>query len=93
MKNFSHFVEEKDNLVLEPLPFKDIELEGVMSKATIDYHYTTLAAGYVKRFNKVAGSLRNAFRCSVTCFLLEVELLDGRGVLQDYQRQPNSECQ
>ena len=41
----------------------------------------------------IAGSLRNAFRCSVTCFLLEVELLDGRGVLQDYQRQPNSECQ
>ena len=40
----------------------------------------------------IAGSLRNAFRCSVTCFLLEVELLDGRGVLQDYQRQPNSEC-
>ena len=41
----------------------------------------------------IAGSLRNAFRCSVICFLLEVELLDGRGVLQDYQRQPNSECQ
>ena len=41
----------------------------------------------------IAGSLRNAFRCSVTCFLPEVELLDGRGVLQDYQRQPNSECQ
>ena len=41
----------------------------------------------------IAGSLRNAFRCSVTCFLLEVELLDGRGDLQDYQRQPNSECQ
>ena len=41
----------------------------------------------------IAGSLLNAFRCSVTCFLLEVELLDGRGVLQDYQRQPNSEYQ
>ena len=41
----------------------------------------------------IAGSLRNAFRCSVACFLPEVELLDGRGVLQDYQRQPNSECQ
>ena len=41
----------------------------------------------------IAGALRNAFRCSVTCFLLEVELLDGRGDLQVYQRQPNSECQ
>ena len=40
----------------------------------------------------IAGSLRNAFRCSVACFLPEVELLDGRGVLQDYQHQPNSEC-
>lgn len=55
MKNFSHFVEEKDNLVLEPLPVKDNELEGVMSKATIDYHYTNLAAGYVKKFNKGEG--------------------------------------
>ena len=27
----------------------------------------------------IAGSLRNAFRCSVACFLPEVELLDGRG--------------
>ena len=25
----------------------------------------------------IAGSPRNAFRCSVTCFMLEVELLDG----------------
>ena len=25
----------------------------------------------------IAGSPRNAFRCSVACFLLEVELLDG----------------
>jgi Fe-Mn family superoxide dismutase len=55
MKNFSHFVEEKDNLVLEPLPVKDHELEGVMSKNTIDYHYGSLAASYVKKFNKGEG--------------------------------------
>lgn len=32
----------------------------------------------------IAGSPRNAFRCSVMCFLLEVELLDGRWALLGY---------
>ena len=32
----------------------------------------------------IAGSPRNAFRCSVACFLPEVELLDGRWALQGY---------
>ena len=32
----------------------------------------------------IAGSLRNAFRCSVLCFSLEVELLDGRWALKGY---------
>ena len=32
----------------------------------------------------IAGSPRNAFRCSVTCFLLEVELLDGRWAREGY---------
>ena len=32
----------------------------------------------------IAGSPRNAFRCSVACFLPEVELLDGRGAPQGY---------
>ena len=32
----------------------------------------------------IAGSPRNAFRCSVACFLPEVELLDGRRGLQAY---------
>ena len=41
----------------------------------------------------IAGSPRNAFRCSVVCFILEVELLDGQGGLSAYQHQPNSECQ
>lgn len=52
MKNFAHFVESKDDLVLEPLPYKRTDLAPVMSKETIDYHYGTLAAGYVTRFNK-----------------------------------------
>ena len=40
----------------------------------------------------IAGSPRNAFRCSVACFLPEVELLDGLGGLQAYRSQLNSEC-
>ena len=40
----------------------------------------------------IAGSPRNAFRCSVACFLPEVELLDGLGGSQAYRSQPNSEC-
>ena len=32
----------------------------------------------------IAGSPRNAFRCSVACFLPEVELLDGRWALPGY---------
>jgi Fe-Mn family superoxide dismutase len=55
MKNFAHFVESKDHIVLEPLPYKDSDLKGVMSKETIDYHYHTLAAGYVKKYNEGKG--------------------------------------
>ena len=40
----------------------------------------------------IAGSPRNAFRCSVAWSLVEVELLDGRGARQGYRSQPNSEC-
>ena len=32
----------------------------------------------------IAGSLRNAFRCSVACFSPEVELLDGRWASTGY---------
>ena len=32
----------------------------------------------------IAGSPRNAFRCSVTCFLPEVELLDSGWALPGY---------
>ena len=40
---------------------------------------------------EIAGSPRNAFRCSVTCFTTGVELLDGLGALPGYRNQPNSE--
>ena len=41
---------------------------------------------------EIAGSLRNAFRCSVSCSVMEVEPLDGLGGLPAYRSQPNSEC-
>jgi hypothetical protein len=39
----------------------------------------------------IAGSPRNAFRCSVACFVVGVELLAGLGGLPAYRSQPNSE--
>ena len=51
-------VEEKskdDKLSLNKLPYKKTELAPVMSKATLDYHYSKLAAGYVKRYNNDEG--------------------------------------
>lgn len=55
MKRFSLFVEGKEELVLEPLPYKKDALAPWMSAKTIDYHYEHLAGGYVKRFNKGEG--------------------------------------
>lgn len=55
MKKFNLFVEEKQELVLEPLPYQKSGLAPVMSSKTIDYHYEHLADGYVKRFNKGEG--------------------------------------
>lgn len=42
---------------------------------------------------EIAGSPRNAFGCSVTCFVLGVEQLNGLGGLPAYRTQPNSEYQ
>ena len=39
----------------------------------------------------IAGSLRNSFRASLTCFLTGVELLIFRGPLPGYQQMSNSE--
>jgi superoxide dismutase, Fe-Mn family len=53
-------VEEKskdDKLSLNKLPYKKTELAPVMSKDTLDYHYSELAAGYVKRYNNDEGDL------------------------------------
>ena len=55
IRTFRDFVEEKETLVLEPLPYKITDLEGSISKDTMEYHYNHLAGGYVDRFNKGIG--------------------------------------
>ena len=39
-----------------PLPYGVKDLEPVMSRATIDYHYEHLAKGYAKRYNSGEGN-------------------------------------
>ena len=46
---------KKEKLVLEKLPYDKKSLDPVMSKATLDYHYSTLARAYVDRFNAGEG--------------------------------------
>ena len=57
MKLSEFLTEEKksDQLVLESLPYGKNDLDPVMSKATIDYHYGKLASGYVKKYNAGEG--------------------------------------
>jgi superoxide dismutase, Fe-Mn family len=39
-----------------PLPYTEKDLEPVMSRATINYHYEHLAKGYAKRYNAEEGN-------------------------------------
>ena len=55
MKIKDFLYESKKQLVLEKLPYDKEQLNPVMSKDTIDYHYGKLAAGYVKRYNAGEG--------------------------------------
>jgi Fe-Mn family superoxide dismutase len=56
LKRFIDLTEStRKKLVLEPLPYSRTELEPVMSKETIDYHYGKLAKGYVDRYNRNEG--------------------------------------
>lgn len=45
----------KKELSLQPLPYKKTDLEPVLSKDTLDYHYDKLAKGYVERYNSDQG--------------------------------------
>ena len=56
MKYFSAFLtEEKAKLTSLDLPYKKGDLEPVMSRETLNYHYGKLAKGYVERYNKGEG--------------------------------------
>lgn len=46
---------KRAKLELIKLPYLPTDLEPVISKKTIDYHYSELANGYVKRYNKNEG--------------------------------------
>jgi len=45
-----------NKLETTPLPYAKDALEPVMSQASIDYHYESLAKGYAKRYNKEEGN-------------------------------------
>lgn len=57
MRDLITLVESKSkaDLELNKLPYARNELAPVMSEATIDYHYATLAKGYVTRYNAGEG--------------------------------------
>lgn len=42
-------------LVTEKLPYSHTDLQPVLSKETLDYHYDSLAKGYAKRYNDNEG--------------------------------------
>jgi Fe-Mn family superoxide dismutase len=50
-----YFTEAKVVLVQEPLPYGTTDLAPILSKKSLDYHYGSLANGYVTRFNKGEG--------------------------------------
>jgi len=55
MKNFGTFTEQKIKLIQEKLKYGIGDLDPVLSKDTMDYHYHGLAAKYVERYNKNEG--------------------------------------
>lgn len=46
----------KKKIELEELHYSDTDLSPVLSKKTLDYHYDSLAKGYVKRYNAGEGN-------------------------------------
>jgi Fe-Mn family superoxide dismutase len=58
MKVTDFLTENKQQLVLEKLPYDRKKLSPVMSSETIDYHYGKLAAGYVKNYNTGTGDAK-----------------------------------
>ena len=52
---FNHLYESKNKLTLVDLPYSTKDLEPVMDKDTVEYHYKVLSKGYVDRFNSGEG--------------------------------------
>lgn len=52
---FSNIQEAKETLALVDLPYALNDLEPVMSRNTVKYHYDVLSKGYVDRFNNGEG--------------------------------------
>lgn len=58
LEDYIRLVESKEqSLIQEKLPYKRQDLDPVMSKQTLDYHYGKLASAYVERYNKGEGDL------------------------------------
>ena len=51
----SHLTENTNKLVLEALPYGITDLEPVMHRDVVKYHYSILSAGYVDRYNNSEG--------------------------------------
>lgn len=59
LKQYIEIIEEaQKTLTLDPLPYSKTALAPVMSKQTLDYHYSKLAKGYVDRYNKKEGDAK-----------------------------------
>lgn len=52
LKQILEDVDKPKKIVLEPLTYKLDDLEPVLPKSIVDYHYTFLSQGYVDRYNQ-----------------------------------------
>ena len=53
---FEYLSENKSKkLQTDPLKYEYSDLEPVLSKETLEYHYGTLAKGYAKKYNNNEG--------------------------------------
>ena len=58
LAQYIRIVEAQENkLNLESLPYSKTDLSPVMSRQTLDYHYSKLARGYVDRYNSGEGDV------------------------------------
>jgi Fe-Mn family superoxide dismutase len=51
-RSLVNILEGKETITLDPLPYKIDDLEPVLPKEIVSYHYSFLSQGYVDRYNK-----------------------------------------